>query len=52
MMPVNQRGVFKLEQTGTLITGTYQLEGNWTGSLQGTRGHYQLVRPVGTRSRA
>jgi len=35
-LPSEQRGTFLLKQTGTLITGTYQLQGGWTGSLQGT----------------
>ena len=34
--PSNQRGVFRISQTGTVVTGTYELEGGWTGSLQGT----------------
>ena len=36
LLPVNQRGQFSLSQTGTLVSGTYSLEGGWTGSLQGT----------------
>lgn len=36
LMPVNQGGMFHLEQTGTVINGTYRLQGGWTGSLQGT----------------
>jgi len=36
MLPNERRGVFALTQTGTLVSGTYQLEGGWTGSLQGT----------------
>jgi len=35
-LPSEQRGTFRLKQNGTLITGTYQLQGGWTGSLQGT----------------
>lgn len=36
LMPLEQRGSFVLYQTGTLLSGTYQLAGGWTGSLQGT----------------
>lgn len=36
MLPTNQRGAFTLHQSGAVVTGTYQLEGGWTGSLQGT----------------
>jgi hypothetical protein len=36
LLPANQRGTFVLAQTGTLIGGTYTLEGGWSGSLQGT----------------
>jgi len=36
LMPAQQRGACMLRQTGAVITGTYQLEGGWTGSLQGT----------------
>ncbi len=36
LLPANQRGTFVLQQTGTLVGGTYDLEGGWTGSLQGT----------------
>jgi hypothetical protein len=36
LLPANQRGTFVLSQTGTLIGGTYTLEGGWSGSLQGT----------------
>ena len=36
MLPNERRGVFSLRQSGTLVTGTYRLEGGWTGSLQGT----------------
>ncbi|ANM31958.1 hypothetical protein ABI59_23930 [Acidobacteria bacterium Mor1] len=36
MMPLNQNGVFSLSQQGTLLSGTYELDGGWTGSLQGT----------------
>jgi hypothetical protein len=35
-MPVQQHGSFTFSQTGTLISGTYILDGGWTGSLQGT----------------
>ena len=33
---LNQRGLFVLRQAGTLVSGTYELDGGWTGSLQGT----------------
>lgn len=36
LMPAQQRGTCSLRQTGAVITGTYRLEGGWTGSLQGT----------------
>ncbi len=36
LLPLNQRGTFVLTQNGTLVSGTYTLEGDWTGSLQGT----------------
>jgi len=36
LMPLEQRGLFVLRQTGTLVSGTYELDGGWTGSLQGT----------------
>lgn len=36
LLPGNQRGTFVLSQNGTLVTGTYSLEGGWSGSLQGT----------------
>lgn len=36
LMPSGQRGTFVLVQTGTLVSGTYELDGGWTGSLQGT----------------
>jgi len=35
-LPTDVRGVFSLTQSGTIVSGTYQLEGGWTGSLQGT----------------
>lgn len=35
-MPLDMRGVFELTQSGTLVSGTYRLDGGWTGSLQGT----------------
>jgi hypothetical protein len=36
MLPVSQKGVFDLKQEGTIVSGTYSLEGGWTGSLTGT----------------
>ena len=46
LLPLEQRGVFVLRQTGALVSGTYTLEGGWTGSLQGTLvdGKVHLVR--------
>lgn len=45
-LPLEQRGQFELRQTGALVSGTYTLEGGWTGSLQGTLidGKVHLVR--------
>jgi hypothetical protein len=36
LMPLGQRGTFILSQTGALVSGTYVLDGGWSGSLQGT----------------
>jgi hypothetical protein len=36
LMPVEQRGSARLKQDGAVVTGTYQLAGGWSGSLQGT----------------
>jgi hypothetical protein len=36
LMPLEQHGLFVLRQAGTLVSGTYELDGGWTGSLQGT----------------
>jgi len=36
MLPISQKGVFNLKQDGTIVSGTYRLEGGWTGSLTGT----------------
>jgi hypothetical protein len=36
LLPLQQRGSFALVQNGTLVHGTYQLDGGWSGSLQGT----------------
>ena len=36
LLPLEQRGSFTLRQSGTLVSGTYQLAGGWSGSLQGT----------------
>lgn len=36
LMPTGQRGTVALQQAGALLSGTYELEGGWTGSLQGT----------------
>jgi hypothetical protein len=35
-MPLEHRGRFDLRQSGTVVTGTYRLDGGWSGSLQGT----------------
>lgn len=34
--PGGQNGVMTLQLDGTLIQGTYELEGGWTGSMRGT----------------
>ena len=36
LLPSNIEGVFSMSQSGTLLSGTYRLQGGWTGSLQGT----------------
>jgi len=36
MLPAGQHGVFDLEQNGTIVSGTYELDGGFTGSLTGT----------------
>jgi hypothetical protein len=36
LMPAEQRGTCVLEQMGAVVQGTYQLEGGFTGNLQGT----------------
>jgi len=36
LMPAGQRGSATLQQTGAVVNGTYELQGGWTGSLQGT----------------
>ena len=36
LLPGGQRGQFRIRQSGTLLSGTYTLDGGWTGSLQGT----------------
>ena len=36
LMPSGQRGTATLQQAGALVSGTYRLEGDWSGSLQGT----------------
>jgi hypothetical protein len=35
-MPLQHRGTFSLRQSGTIVSGTYRLDGGWFGSLQGT----------------
>jgi len=36
LMPLDQRGTAKLTQEGAIVSGTYELAGGWSGSLQGT----------------
>jgi hypothetical protein len=36
MEPGGQEGLMYLQLNGTLVQGTYQLEGDWSGSLRGT----------------
>jgi len=36
LLPAGQRGTVTLRQTGALVSGTYELDGGWSGSLQGT----------------
>jgi len=36
MLPVEQQGTLTLRQSGTLVSGTYKLNGGFSGSLQGT----------------
>lgn len=36
LLPLAQRGVFRLKQSGTVVNGIYELDGGWSGSLQGT----------------
>lgn len=36
LMPSGQKGTFVLSQSGTIVSGTYTLDGGWSGSLQGT----------------
>jgi hypothetical protein len=36
LMPAGQHGTASLRQSGTLVSGTYELEGGFSGSLQGT----------------
>ncbi len=43
LLPAEDRGVFTLRQSGTIISGEYQLEGGWKGSLQGTLVNNKLV---------
>ncbi len=35
-LPSDDKGIFTLRQSGTLLVGEYSLEGGWRGSLQGT----------------
>ena len=34
LMPIDHRGTARLVQSGALVSGTYELEGGWSGSLQ------------------
>lgn len=43
ILPVVQRGRFFLTQTGTLLSGTYELDGGFSGSLQGTLVNRKVV---------
>jgi len=43
ILPVVQRGKFFLTQTGTLVSGTYELDGGFSGSLQGTLVNRKVV---------
>ena len=36
VMPSGQRGRMELTQNGALVSGTYALDGGWSGSLRGT----------------
>ena len=36
LLPFAQRGTFTLRQSGALVSGTYELDGGFRGSLQGT----------------
>ena len=43
LLPSGDRGVFTLRQSGTLLSGEYQLDGGWKGSLQGTLVNNKIV---------
>jgi hypothetical protein len=43
LLPGGDRGQFTLRQSGTIISGEYQQEGGWRGSLQGTLVNNKLV---------
>jgi hypothetical protein len=43
LLPSGDRGVFNLRQTGTIISGEYQQDGGWKGSLQGTLVNNKIV---------
>ncbi len=36
LLPTDQRGTFRLRQSGAVLSGTYRLTGGFTGSLEGT----------------
>jgi len=43
LLPADQRGTCRLEQDGTLVSGTYRLEGGLSGSFQGTLVNRKVV---------
>ena len=43
LLPSGDRAVFTLRQSGTIISGEYQQDGGWKGSLQGTLVNNKLV---------
>jgi hypothetical protein len=43
LLPSGDRAVFMLKQSGTIISGEYQQDGGWKGSLQGTLVNNKLI---------
>jgi len=43
LLPGGDRAVFTLRQAGTIVSGEYQQDGGWKGSLQGTLVNNKLV---------